>query len=270
MNHSWSDLHTHTTFSDGKHTVEEMVQWAISKNMSSIGISDHSFTPFDQRYCMKEDSLQDYLKEIRRVGEKYSGQIEVYAGLEYDGYSVLENRADFDYLIGDCHYIKTWDGYHSVDHAKDEQWAAIEAYFNSDPMAYARAYYDTYVQRTQCHRPDVLGHFDVVVKHGHVDEESRIYRKMAMDALIACLEVTPIVEMNTGPVVRKWRKSAFPDAYLLKTILSNGGKIIFSSDSHQGGTLAGWFDEAAEVLRTIGFRSTVIFRGGKFEEVSLG
>ena len=265
----YSDLHTHTIFSDGKHTIEEMVQWAISKNMLSIGISDHSFTPFDLRYCMKEESVPDYLKEIRRVGEKYKDQIEVYAGLEYDGYSELKNRRDFDYLIGDCHYIKTWDGYHSVDHAKDEQWAAIEAYFDSDPMAYARAYYETYVQRTQCHRPDILGHFDVVVKHGFVDEESPVYRSMAAEAMIACLEVTPVVEMNTGAVIRKWRDSAFPGVFLLKEILAHGGKIMFTSDSHQGGTLSGWFDEAAEVLRTVGFKSTMVFRGGKFEEIGI-
>ena len=265
----YSDLHTHTTFSDGIHTVEEMVQEAIRKNMISIGISDHSFTTFDQRYCMKEHRLQDYLAEIRRVRDIYSDRIEVYAGLEYDGYSDLENRADFDYIIGSCHYIKTWDGYHSVDHAKDEQWSAIETYFSKDPMAYAQAYYETYIQRTYAHRPDILGHFDVVTKHGFVDENWADYRRMASEALLACMEITPIVEINTGSVIRKWRNSPFPNTFLLKEILAHGGKIIFSSDSHRADNLSGWFHEAGELAKEIGFKSTMILRNGTFEEIGL-
>lgn len=265
----YSDLHTHTTFSDGVHSIEEMVQGAIQKNMVSVGFSDHSFTAFDLRYCMKQDHLQCYLEEIRRVKALYRDQIEVYAGLEYDGYSELEDRSAFDYLIGDCHYIKTWDGYHSVDHAKDEQWYAIETYFDRDPMAYARAYYETYVARTIAHRPDILGHFDVVTKHGFVDGQRSDYRDLAAEALIACLEITPIVEINTGPVVRKWRNNPFPNTFLMKEILNHGGKIIFSSDSHRTDTLAGWFDGARELAKSIGFKSMMLLRNGMFEEVGI-
>lgn len=265
----YSDLHTHTVFSDGHNTIEEMVRQAIAGNMVSIGISDHSFTPFDTRYCMKEDALTAYLAEIRRVRERYAGQIEVYAGLEYDGYSQLKDRSAFDYLIGDCHYIRTHDGYHSVDHAKEEQWSAIERYFNGDPMAYARAYFETYAARTQAHRPDVLGHFDLAAKFGFVDENHPAYRKLALDALLACLEVTPIAELNVGSIIRKWRDSAFPSAFLLKEIRSHGGKIILSSDSHRADTLACCFDRGVSLLRAAGFNSTMLFRGGRFEEVDL-
>ena len=265
----YSDLHTHTTFSDGLHSVEEMVQSAIRKNMVSIGISDHSFTGFDLRYCMKQDRLQHYLEEIRRVKALYRDQIEVYAGLEYDGYSELPDRSAFDYLIGDCHYIRTYDGYHSVDHAKDEQWATIETYFDRDSMAYARAYYETYVARTQAHRPDILGHFDVVVKHGFIDEQRADYRSLAVEALIACLEITPIVEINTGSVIRKWRDSPFPNEFLMKAILDHGGKILFSSDSHRAETLTGWFDPAAELAKSIGFKSMMLLRNGAFQEVGI-
>ena len=265
----YSDLHTHTTFSDGRNSIEEVVKGAIDKGLVSIGISDHSFTPFDLRYCMKEGREGEYLAEIARVRDQYRDQIEVYAGLEYDGYSELENRESFDYLIGDCHYIKTWDGYHSVDHAKDEQWAAIEAYFDSDPMAYARAYYETYVERTQVHRPDVLGHFDVVTKHGFVDEESPIYRKMAAEALAACLKVTPIVEVNTGSVIRKWKDRPFPAFFLLGEICALGGSILFSSDSHCSNTLGGWFDQGVELAKAVGFDSMIVLRAGTFAEIGI-
>lgn len=78
----------------------------------------------------------------------------MHAGREYDGYTQLDNPEDFDYLIGGCHYIKTWDGYHSVDYAKDEQWQAIETHFDSDPMACV----ETYIDRTRARRPDILAY----------------------------------------------------------------------------------------------------------------
>ena len=92
---------------------------------------------------------------------------------------------------------------------------------------------------------------------------------MATEAMIACLEITPVVEMNTGSIIRKWRNNAFPDTYLLKEICSHGGKVIFSSDSHSNRTLTGCFEEAKEVLCAVGFDSTMVLRDGQFQEVGL-
>ena len=265
----YSDLHVHTTFSDGIHTPEEIVQEAIRRNFLSIGISDHSYTAFDLRYCIREERLPDYHAEIRRLKEKYDGQIEIYTGLEYDGYTELKDRHLYDYLIGDCHYVKTFDGYHSVDHAKDEQWAAIEAYFGSDPLAYSRAYFDTYVERTRLHKPDILGHFDLSAKFGFVDETDPAYRHAATEAMLACLEVTPIVEMNTGAISRKVRAVPYPADFLLPEILAHGGKIVITSDAHRFENLSYYFDESVELLRSAGFKSVVMLHHGQFEEFGI-
>lgn len=265
----YSDLHTHTTFSDGIHTIEEMVRGAIEKNLQSIGISDHSYTDFDLRYCIRREALADYHREIRRVREKYAGQIEVYAGLEYDGYTKLESREEYDYLIGDCHYVKTFDGYHSVDHAKDEQWAAIETYFGRDAIAYSRAYFETYAACTIANRPDILGHFDLAAKFGFVDETDPVYRDMATEALLACLEVTPVVEMNTGAISRKVRSTPYPRVFLLSEILAHGGKIVLSSDAHRAESIGFYFDESIQILKEIGFSSVMTMRHGQLEEVGI-
>ena len=37
-----ANFHTHSTFSDGANTPEEMVQTAISLGMTALGFSDHS------------------------------------------------------------------------------------------------------------------------------------------------------------------------------------------------------------------------------------
>jgi len=266
----YTDVHTHSVFSDGKYTVEELVRLAVEKKLSAIGIADHSFTEFDRRYCMKDGRIREYLDEIRRVKELYQDRIEVYAGLEYDGYSELDNPEEFDYLIGSCHYIRARDGsYHSVDHAHQEHWDVIDEYFEGDPVSYARAYFDTYVERTKAHRPDILGHFDLVTKFGAVGPENEAYRGMAVEALEACLQITPVVEMNTKSVVRGWKDEPFPGPFLLERVLQFGGKIILSSDFHGPESLAGWFDEGTALLKKLGFRSMVIMSGGKLKEIGI-
>lgn len=265
----YSDLHTHTVFSDGKYTMEEMVRAAIDRGLVSIGISDHSYTDFDLRYCIRPENIPAYHAELRRLKEAYSGRIEICAGLEYDGYSDLPHRDLYDYVIGDCHYVKTWDGYHSVDHAKDEQLAAIKAYFGGDAIAYSRAYFDTYVERTRLHRPDVLGHFDLTAKFGFVSEDDPAYRRMATEALLAALEVTPIVELNTGAIARGIRTTPYPNPFLLREILLHGGRVTLCSDAHTTENLAFGFDDAAALLKEIGFRSIAVLRGGKFEDAGI-
>lgn len=52
------DLHTHTTFSDGRNSPEEMVLSAIGMVMSTLGISDHSYTSFDESYCIPRYRLE--------------------------------------------------------------------------------------------------------------------------------------------------------------------------------------------------------------------
>ena len=263
------DLHIHTTWSDGAHTMEDMVRAALERGFSAIGISDHSYTDFDLRYCMKPEQMEPYHREIDRLKQAYAGRIEVYAGLEWDGYTTLPDRERYDYLIGDCHYIKTAHGSFSVDHAKDEQWQTIREQFGGDALANARAYFDTYVARTRLHRPDILGHFDLCAKFGFMPEDSPAYRDLAAQALLACLEVTPVVELNTGAIARGARAVPYPAPYLWQLLREHGGKLILSSDAHRAENMAFGFDEALSRLEQAGFDHVITLRKGKLEEIGI-
>ena len=265
----YSDLHIHTVFSDGIHTMEEMVRAAAKRNFVSIGISDHSYTAFDRSYCMSADRLDEYHAELARLKAVYADRIEVYAGLEQDGYSAPVDRSRYDYLIGDCHYIRVGQQYFSVDHDREIQKNTVEQWFGGDALAYARVYFDTYVERMRLCRPDVLGHFDLAAKFGLVDENSPLYRSMALEALLAVLEVVPVLEMNTGAIARGLRKEAYPNRFLLREVLLHGGQILLSGDAHNCRMLGFAFDEAMELLRESGFRSVVMLRQGTFQEVGI-
>ena len=100
------DLHTHTTFSDGKNTPEEMVQAAIRAGLTEYGISDHGYTPFDESYCMPQSRYGEYLAVLAGLREKYKGQISLRLGMEQDIYSVPAPQG-LDYVIGSVHYLLT-------------------------------------------------------------------------------------------------------------------------------------------------------------------
>ena len=68
----YSDIHTHTTYCDGKSTAEEMVKKAIEKGFESIGLSGHSYTDFDDGWCMSLENTKKYCDEVDALKEKRS------------------------------------------------------------------------------------------------------------------------------------------------------------------------------------------------------
>ena len=263
-----SNLHTHTVFSDGYYTVEETVLAAIDNNMISLGISDHSSADFDP--CgIRTRSIDTYHREVRRCAEKYKDRIEVYLGLELDGYSVVD-KADYDYLIGDVHYVKCSDGnLHGIDWNKENQQKVIDDFFDHDPLAMAKHYFATYVERQQINRPDVLGHFDLVRLFGLMPTESKAYLDAATEALIACLKVTPIMEINMVPVVLRGDTEPYPRNNILKEAVAHGAKLVLSSDAHKVENLQKGFDDEILRLKALGIREIVQFVGGRFVEVGI-
>ena len=68
-----SNYHTHTVYCDGNDTPEALVLEAIRLGCPSIGFSGHSFTEFDQSYCMSRERTEEYKREVRALKEKYRG-----------------------------------------------------------------------------------------------------------------------------------------------------------------------------------------------------
>ena len=73
------NLHTHTTYSDGRNTPEELVQKAILEGLEVIGISDHGF--YNQTRHLDERTLPGYIDFLRGLRKGMPG-IEVKIGLE--------------------------------------------------------------------------------------------------------------------------------------------------------------------------------------------
>jgi len=75
------DLHTHTTFSDGENTLEEMVQKAIELGYEYYGITDHAPSVASRGEAEVKKMLEKRREEIENL-DKHFKQIKLFYGLE--------------------------------------------------------------------------------------------------------------------------------------------------------------------------------------------
>lgn len=240
------DLHMHTVYCDGACTPEEMVQSAIGKGLTTVGISAHSYTFFDTSYCMQQADIPRYLSELRYLRAKYYDKIHVLCGVEQDYYSDYPTD-DFDYVIGSVHYVKADGEYIPVDESAEILKNAAAKSFGGDIYALCEAYFRTVadvVRKTDC---DIIGHFDLISKF--IEKEPLFDRnhpryvaawQAAVDEL---LQYDVPFEINTGAISRGYRTEPYPAADMIAYILEKGGRFILSSDAHSKENVAYKFEE---------------------------
>lgn len=87
------DLHMHTTWSDGAHSIEEMAEACRKRGYSYIAITDHSqFLKVANGLTV--DRLRKQREEISKLNEKYNDEFHIFAGVEMD--ILPDGTLDFD------------------------------------------------------------------------------------------------------------------------------------------------------------------------------
>ncbi|MCI5676554.1 MAG: PHP domain-containing protein [Clostridia bacterium] len=264
----FSNLHTHTTFSDGKNTPRECINAARALGMRSLGISDHSYTPFDVRYCMRPathfEKYEETIREEIRVARETDG-FPVYLGVEYDfgSENLFEN---YDYRIGSVHYILREDRMYPVDSGLKFQLDCIEKEFHGNKLDYVKAYFEEVYEHARRNHPDIVGHFDLLTKHGLFDEDDPAYRAVATEALRATVREVPLFEINAGAIIRGLKKLPYPAPFLLRELREAGGRVILSSDAHAADKLIFAFPQILSLLYSCGFTAVSVFDGKAFAE----
>lgn len=235
-----TDLHVHTTYSDGRSTPEEMVQAAIAKDMTTLGFSDHSYTHFDTAYCIPKEKIPAYRAEIEALKAQYAGQLEILCGIEQDFYSE-ESTEGYDYVIGSVHYVKAGEKYLPVDESRQALLRAVQEAFSGDFYALAEAYYQTVALVAETLRPTFIGHFDLISKFNEdgklFDETHPRYIAAWQAAADKLLEANIPFEINTGAVSRGYRTAPYPAAPIREYLANRGARFLWSSDSHRADTL---------------------------------
>jgi len=101
-------FHNHTTASDGRATLEEMVEAATEWGWEYLGIADHSKASF-QASGLDEERLEKQIRDIRKLNESGKFSCHVFAGCEVDilqdGTLDFEDSilAKLDYVVASIH-----------------------------------------------------------------------------------------------------------------------------------------------------------------------
>lgn len=239
------DLHTHTTYCDGKNTPEEMVRAALAVGLTCLGFSGHGYAPYDTDCCMSRAGAEAYRAEVAALRERYAGRIRILCGVEQDYWSD-ESTAPYEYVIGSVHYLKDGADYLCVDSAPEVTRAAVETRFGGDWYAYAEAYFETVADVAEKTKCDIIGHFDLVSKFNEkgrfFDERHPRYIAAWQAALDRLLPYGKPFELNTGAMSRLWRTAPYPGADMIAYIRARGGRLLLASDSHSDKTLLYGFE----------------------------
>lgn len=256
-----SSAHVHTTFCDGKTSAQDMAQSAYEMGFVSLGFTSHAPQTFDSAHCIAPSREGDYKKKIRQIQQEYKGCMAVYLGIERDMFSCTDSK-DYDYFIASMHYFRRPDGsYSGVDAPPESMQKYVNECCGGNGLEMAQRYFSLFRDYVLEVKPAIIGHFDLVRYNNAVlhlyDEDSSVYRIMALDSLRAMSETKALLEVNTGGVARGYMSEPYPAAFLLKEWKAWGGEVIINSDCHDAKLLDTGFIQAQELLLSLGYEYVV-------------
>ena len=267
------NLHTHSTYTDGRDTPEEMILEAVAKGFSGIGFSEHSYMPFSpSKSQLRPEDTEKYRAEIYALKEKYKGQIDIFCGIEFEFNSAMIYHS-FDYLIGSVHYLDFGDAILGFDRSLEGVEAYISDNFGGDSLAFAKKYYETMAMLPQKGKFDILGHFDLLTKNNEqgrfIDTTDKKYLNLGFEAIHALKGKIPLFEVNTGAVARGYRTAPYPQMDFMKEFQKCGYGVVITSDCHNKNFLDCYFEDSRLLLQEAGFKTRWILTDDGFKEVKL-
>ncbi len=264
-----SSMHNHTTLCDGANTPREMADAAIAAGLSDFGFSGHSNDPTFPK------SLQDepgYIAAINELKKEYEGRLRIYCGIESDYLYPTKSRDNLDFIVGSVHNIpvKGPEMGFCIDNNQEIIDDAINRYYDGDGVAMARDFYECTVDNAIKNKPDIFGHFDIILKlnadNRYFDESSKRYMDLARAAAAECARVGGVFEINTGGVYKSYRDFFYPKRFLLEYLCELGAHVCIDTDSHAVESISFGMSRAISEMKAVGFRSVAIYENGGFVE----
>ncbi len=263
--------HTHTIFCDGNSEPEEYVKKALELDFHTLGFSGHAPVPFENNFSIKDEKLEEYAGTVRKLKDKYSGEINIFISLEIDfipgithPFDYFVERAGLDYTIGGVHLVKNpgnklWfiDG---KDYTVYDR--GLQTLFGGNIRKAVEAYWQQIIGMVATQKPDVIAHIDKIGMHNrgrYFSEEESWYKDIVWKVLKSVKENGNIIEVNTRGLYKGRSDKTFPSPFLLEQILHLQIPVTLSSDAHKPEELDGYFDETLKMLDDIGFKDLIYF-----------
>ena len=278
-----SNFHSHCTFCDGRNRPEDFVIAAITNRFRAYGFSSHSPLPFETSWNMSKPDMPDYLAEIKRLKNKYAGEIELYLGLEIDYLDATCNAAipyfqslSLDYSIGSIHFLPLNHTLNKEDMACiDGPYRDFEMYLNEyfggDIRRITESFFASSMQMLETGGFDIVGHVDKIymngIRHPGFDLQAGWYQKPFLQLLDLIAEKGYIVEINCKNYARKGQ--TFPHVTSFQELSKRNIPVIVNSDCHQADLINDGREEAIALLKEAGYKATTELVNGSWQEVGI-
>lgn len=252
-----TDYHTHTPLClHAEGNPVDYARHAREIGLAEIGLSDHN--PMPEHYDdwrMPLSDLPRYFELVQEAREALP-DYPIRLALECDhieGYqSWIDQTADmaeWDYLIGSVHYIH--DGVAVDDPKHVSRWKTA-----SDIEHMWGMYWKLYEQMIRTRQFDFHAHPDLAKRFGlRPAGDLRHYYEPVIQALV---DTSGILEVSTAGL-RKDVREIYPAREMLEMAFTAGVPIVINSDAHTPGDVGKDFDKALELVRSVGYTSTVRF-----------
>ena len=276
----YADYHVHTEYSDDSlYPMEEVVKDAIRLGLDEICFTDHV------DYGIKPDwdgpepivwrrggsgepdkiplanvDYPRYEAEIRKLQEKYRGQITLRMGLEFGMqvhtiplYEKLFARYPFDFILLSVHQVEDKEFWN-----QDFQRGRTREEFN-------RRYYEELLALVRRYRHySVLSHPDLIARYDSAGPwPFEKLRPILTEILKTVIADGKGIEVNTS-CHRYGLKDLTPSRDILRLYRELGGTVLtIGSDSHKKEHLGAFIRETMDELKEMGFEQFCTFEGMK-------
>ena len=260
-------FHTHTNFSDGSNSIEDMLQQAVNLGWDEIGISDHmivhenlqsslSWNKWKQEEHMFWDNFDDafdYFARsrdyIRKAAENYPIKVRIGAEVDFFAYPGWQEKFEkmieklsLDYCISGNHFLFNDDCGSDIFDID-----LIHTFEEEAQNKIIKRHLKTLCAAAESGFFDFMAHIDYMRKMDVFAKDIFAEDKANMLKFFADNNIT--VEVSTKGL----RKGGYfyPCADMLKNLVENNVKLVISDDAHSVDQLGYRFDYAEEVLKEL-------------------
>ncbi|MBR5552985.1 MAG: histidinol-phosphatase HisJ family protein [Clostridia bacterium] len=264
-----ADMHTHTDSSpDCSCDIDDLCKAQINKGTSVFAITDHFNMDAKDSGEDIDAPIVSSFKKATEAAEKYKDKIEILRGIEVgegiwykDVAEKMIGRFDFDVVIGSVHTVITEEikgPYSMFDFStlsSEELERFVVKYFD-----------DLLNTANQCDY-DILAHLNCPERYVNgkykIGYDFMKHEEIIREILKTVIRRDKALELNTSN--NSFCKGFFmPDAKILSIYHDLGGSLLtIGSDAHFAENACIAFDQAEEILHSLGFSTLCCFRKRK-------
>lgn len=257
------NFHAHSQFCDGRDTISDIAASAASYGMKYFAFTPHSPLNIPSPCNMDKEKMEDYLSEMRRVGDEYNGRMNILTSLEIDGMGAdfgphidYFQNLPLDFRLGSVHFVPNQDDVFLDCDGRFERFSQyLKDGYQGDLRYVVEKYFEQVLIMMERGGFELLGHFDKIAGNAAIAdpdiENQRWYEAMVDDVISHAKDSGLVVEINTKAFADKGR--FFPAERWWGKLIEAGLPLAIDSDAHYASKVTSGRYEAFKRLETFGY-----------------